>query len=449
MHRFGSVTLHITAVACLTFPLSCFAGPPAGEVKVVQKTPIELTGFGITFEKLDFRFEVPVTARFWIQYDQGKSKPGIMEVPHDRVLPTNHYALSYLQLANDQVSVSVTTDSEPPANRRTGEISGADKSGTRTVTYQVTSPGVDLDSDIELFRATVKPSWRRPQDPVKVTRIMARFSRAENPRDPIALEDNAGWWKITDGRLAILRRGRNSFDWENVSPKSLASVEKANPDASLWSDLADLSAVDANEAWVAIVTTIGDQPAGRIEHTTDGGKHWQGSAAPAASSVKLSFVNSRCGFLLALGSPAAGLMEKALYGSTDGGAHWERLTSPGARGQGFYPTGICFRTPEEGWITATYHGALYAPLFHTQDGGKSWQVQQLEFPADFRGGYADIYPPFFYPRQINPDLKKGQLAVKLVRHMPAPDREAWIYYRTEDGGATWHLPKLEVPASGN
>ena len=142
-------------------------------------------------------------------------------------------------------------------------------------------------------------------------------------------------------------------------------------------------------------------------------------------------------------------MDKAVYGSTDGGAHWQRLTSPGAAGQSFYPIGICFRTPLEGWIAATYHGAPDAPLFHTVDGGKSWQVQELEILADFRGGYADIYPPFFYPRQVNRGLKKVQLPVKLVRHMPAPDREEWIYYRTEDGGATWHLPKLEGSASGN
>jgi hypothetical protein len=444
----GSAAIRVAAFAvCFLLSLPGHAASPAGVVKVVQKTPIELEGYDITFEKLDFTFEVPVTARFWIEYDSGKSKPITMEVPHDHVLPTNHYALSYLQMADNQVSLTVATDSEAPENRRTGVLGGGDESGTRTVTYQLTSPRVDPDRDIELFRATVKPPWRRPQDPVKVTRIMVHFSRAEYPQDPIPLEDNAAWWKVTDGRPAILRRGRNSFDWKDVSPKSLASVAKADADASSWSDLVDLSAMDANEAWVAVVAKKSGQPAGWIEHTTDGGKHWQQSATPVASSVKLSFVNSSCGFLLVPGSPAAGLMDKTVYGSTDGGVHWRQLASPGAAGQSFYPTGICFRTPLDGWITATYHGAPDAPLFHTVDGGKSWQVQELEFPADFRGGYADVYPPFFYPRQINPGLKKGELAVKLVRHMPAPDREEWIYYRTEDGGATWHLPKPEAPQS--
>jgi photosystem II stability/assembly factor-like uncharacterized protein len=454
IHRMRSfispVIRRALAVFSFTLPLSVLDAQSPGQVMVVQKTPPELADFGISFEKLNFTFESPVTARFWIECEMGEGKRSHMDVPHDYALPTSHYALSYLQLANDQVSVSVTTDAQPPENRRTAMTDAGDGgSGTRIVTYQLSAPRVDYDQDIELFRATTKPSWRHPRDPSRVVRIMTRFSAAEFPVNPIPMEDNAGWEKVTKGRLAILHRGRNSFDWKDVSPKALADVAKGNPDASFWGDLVDLSAVSANEAWVAIAQKEGDKTQGRLEHTTDGGKTWREATTPAADAVKLSFVDSRCGFLLALGSPSAGLMKKAVYGTVDGGAHWQPLAAPGADGQSFYPTGICFRTPQEGWMTATYHGAPAVPLFHTRDGGQSWQVQELEIPADFQGGYADIYPPFFYPRQINPDLKKGQLPVKLVRHPPAPDHEAWIYYRTDDGGATWQLPKPKEPTSEN
>lgn len=432
---------------CAMFRLFCFLlilpnlkAAPTGEVKIVQTTPIELSGVGITFEKLDFTFGSPVTARFWMEYDAGKGKPSRGEVPHDYVLPTNHYAFSYLQLANDQVSLSVTTDSPAPGNRRTGGYGGPDSSGSREVIYQLTSTHIGLGRNIELFRATVKPSWRHSEDPTKVTKIMVRFSEAVFPEDPIPLEDNAAWKKITDGRVAILRQDRNSFEFKDVSPKILVGLTKENPDTSFWPQRVDLCALDANQAWVAVVAKKGDQPQVWIEQTADGGKHWKQFPAPAADSVKISFVNSHCGFLLAMGSPSAGLMRKEVYSTTDGAAHWQLLTMLGAEGQSFYPTGLFFRTPQEGWITATYHGSPAAPLFHTRDGGQSWQVQELEFPPDFSGGHADVFAPFFYPRHLHTDQMEGELPVKLVSRMSVPDHQEWIYYLTEDGGLTWHLP---------
>jgi hypothetical protein len=128
-----------------------------------------------------------------------------------------------------------------------------------------------------------------------------------------------------------------------------------------------------------------------------------------------------------------------VYATTDSGVHWQKVTPPPENGMSYYPTGMIFRSTQEGWITATYHGAPDVPLFHTRDGGKTWELQRLDIPPEFVGGYADTYPPFFYTVYGKPFLK-GQLPVKLVRHEPAPDHTAWRYFYTEDGGATWHLP---------
>jgi hypothetical protein len=127
-------------------------------------------------------------------------------------------------------------------------------------------------------------------------------------------------------------------------------------------------------------------------------------------------------------------MDKRVFGTEDGGGHWYVLTPPPVAS--CYPTGISFRSRSDGWITATYHGGEDAPLYRTQDGGKTWSLQKLSIPAEYQGGYADTYPPVF----SGADKRKGILKVRLVRHQPQHEHSAWAKYETEDGGASWHLP---------
>jgi dienelactone hydrolase len=158
----------------------------------------------------------------------------------------------------------------------------------------------------------------------------------------------------------------------------------------------------------------------------------------AGGTTSLSFVDDRNGFLLASSDPAAGLMTKNIYATTDGGATWQPRPSPDAHS--YYATGIAFRSSAEGWITGTYHGGDACPLYHTRNGAGSWALQKLPIPDEYRGGYADSYPPVF----IGEDRGHGYLPVKLVRHDPPPGHWAWVNYESDDGGATWHLPAAGV-----
>jgi len=253
------------------------------------------------------------------------------------------------------------------------------------------------------------------------------------------LIDKMNGWKLENSNtgVEVMRTTDGEKNWSDVSPPALVKAV-GNTDPGFYSDLASLSPLDAKRAWLAI--SLQNQVI--LEYTSSGGRDWKESVGPEAhGQVFLSFLNKKEGFVLtAIGF--LGHDEEALYHTMDGARQWETLGSPSSETEGmsYYATGITFRTPQEGWISATYHGTPDAPLFHTSNGGKTWQIQSFEIPDDYRGGYADTYPPVF----TGVDQKHGYLPVKLVRHEPKPGHTAWVDYETTDGGLTWHLPASSI-----
>lgn len=254
---------------------------------------------------------------------------------------------------------------------------------------------------------------------------------------PIMFGSSHGWRQgAMDEKSTILYTDDGGKHWLDVSPSPLKSGVEKWPRAR---ECTAISPLDAQRAWVSI--TPWNSQVVLLEYTADAGKHWKESVVPVATDrARISFVDELHGFLLATSDPAAGSMDKKVYGTEDGGKHWHWLAAPPALG--CYPTGISFRSSADGWITATYHGGDAAPLYHTRDGGKNWALQKLNIPDDYRGGYADTYPPVF----IGAAKKQGYLPVKLVRHAPVPGHYAWVNYETQNGGETWTLPTAGIPS---
>lgn len=261
-------------------------------------------------------------------------------------------------------------------------------------------------------------------------RMMAQQSPQSTPAQ--------AWRLDTDDKLpALFHATSGGHGWADVSPVALLQMAKETSEPEFYEDNCALCALDKDHAWLAV--NLHNRVV--IEYTSSGGQHWiQKPGPPANDGVNISFLNDRQGFVMTAEGPAAGLHHEWVYQTSDGGAHWKEMPSPSQDGTSYYTNGIVFRTPLEGWITASYHGAPDAPLLHTMDGAKTWTLQAFPIPADYRGGYANTSPPTFY----GADKKRGILPVELVRSTPAPDHRATVNYETDDGGATWHLPKSGV-----
>ena len=263
---------------------------------------------------------------------------------------------------------------------------------------------------------------------------------AQDPTTPLMVDHSHGWWKKESGTgLKILYTSDIGKHWLDVSPPSLKHIVQdmiATKGSEGLSDNVAFCPLDNQQAWIAV--TVKDRIF--LEYTASAGRYWRVSPGPEAKdAVFISFLNGREGFILTM-TGSLGSHREWVYHTADTGLHWVPIGSPGREGTSYYADGITFRNPREGWITATYHGAPDAPLFRTGDGGKTWNLQQIPVPDDYKGGYANTYPPVFF----GPDKKKGYLPVKLVRHTPSPDHEAEVKYETDNGGATWHLPASGV-----
>ena len=149
----------------------------AGQITMLDPTPPEMMGIGVTYEKIGFTFEEPVSGRFWVEYDGGDGKKlQTMEVPRDHAVHMRKYTLIYVQTSYE-VTLTAVTESEFPLNRRGCSFGSENSNGSRDVIYRITSLNVPLGEDITLYTARIKAGYRHPDIPDKLYRVMAHFDK--------------------------------------------------------------------------------------------------------------------------------------------------------------------------------------------------------------------------------------------------------------------------------
>ncbi len=189
---------------------------------------------------------------------------------------------------------------------------------------------------------------------------------------------------------------------------------------------------DAQTGWAALTTL---NPSGDIQYsiakTSDQGASWQvmpaglfasGDPDGVSSGMFLQFLDPNNGFLVVRRATSSNFQVGTLFHTSDGGASWQRL---------WIPIGepVSFVTNEKGWVAG---GVTGDELYETTDGGNSWQRR------DVGGGQGRN----LYRLPVFENENSGILPV-VVKQGTTSQVDA---YMTEDGGATWQL-SASVPVN--
>jgi len=198
-------------------------------------------------------------------------------------------------------------------------------------------------------------------------------------------------------------------------------------------DFRDVQGVDDRTAYL-LSSGPGDKS--RIYKTIDGGAHWSlqfTNPDPAGFWDAIAFWDAQHGIVV--GDPVDGHF--VILVTDDGGMHWQhKVTPPALPNEGaFAASGTCLITRGKGeaWFGTGGPGA--ARVFHSADGGATWNVTATPIRND--GASAGIFSIAFS------DEKHG-VAVGGDYSKPA-DASRNIAV-TSDGGRTWVEPKGQRPS---
>ncbi|WP_338764561.1 hypothetical protein [Massilia sp. METH4] len=199
-------------------------------------------------------------------------------------------------------------------------------------------------------------------------------------------------------------------------------------------DFRDIHAVDAD---TAIAMSAGPGAASRVYRTHDAGATWQLAITnpdPRGFWDALAFWDARRGILF--GDPVDGRFQVRV--TNDGGATWQAISAEGLAALpdegAFAASGTCLTVAGDGDAWFATGGAQTPRVFHSRDGGRTWQAPAVPlaagaparglFSVGFRDGRTGI--------AAGGDYKETKLAGANGA-------------RTDDGGASW-TPVQLLPA---
>lgn len=203
--------------------------------------------------------------------------------------------------------------------------------------------------------------------------------------------------------------------------------------------------------WARPYTPTGQ---GSLFRTTDGGKGWKQIAfpqEPAGWDFLLKVFDEDMAFLQPFKPDNTGTVSPYFYRTIDGGTTWQRCnwpTTPDIKRLGMGELELTFLDHTHGWAVLspldqstmtggskkTSSPSRDAMLFHTNDGGQTWQPI-LHLPPTYAGSLAFI------------DSQTGRFSTALDGSQRPDASDSAELYVTRDGGYTWKQSSaLPLPA---
>ncbi len=183
---------------------------------------------------------------------------------------------------------------------------------------------------------------------------------------------------LKDGGQGIELTSDGGRNWFNATPVGLAREGGAH-----W--ITALFALSSTQAWI-VVGGVGAGPQS-IEATRNAGHSWSTVGRLPSQNCTLQFVTAVNG-TCTIYAGAAGSMAIVIYRTADGGATWRKIyddTAVALSGDSSTPVGdlpfgcdktLDFTSAASGWALFYCAGAG-APIFHTDDGGRTWTARTV------------------------------------------------------------------------
>jgi photosystem II stability/assembly factor-like uncharacterized protein len=246
----------------------------------------------------------------------------------------------------------------------------------------------------------------------------------------IHMLDPQNGWMLTN--TYVLRTMDGGVSWHDVTP----------PGASTLGFGTGTSFLDANQGWVLIADLNDPVNAGTLYHTTDGGFHWDENPVPFGGG-EIQFLDDAKGWMMLPADVGAGNMAVKFFQTADGGKNWNQVfsnlpndaNSNTTLPRGGIKSGFTALSLQEAWVSGQSYASNDFYLYHTTDGGHSWQ--EVDDPISNTGeAMYQVQPPAFFDPQT-----------AILPMTVGSEGMTTLFLKTQDGGDSWTTGK-GVPSSG-